>query len=198
MPFSLPPLPFAPAALAPHMSSETLGLHHGKHHQTYVDKLNGLIADTPMASWSLEKIIKESFEDPKRAGIFNNASQHWNHVLFWESITPGGGEIPSSLESALTSSFGSLEKFRDAFVQAGIGQFGSGWCWLVQTSQGELQVTKTPNGVNPVCFGQKALLGCDVWEHAYYLDYQNRRPDYLQSFLQHLVNWKVVAQNLAG
>ena len=197
MAFELPDLPYDRSALEPYMSARTLEFHHGKHHQAYVTALNNLTKDTPMASMSLEEIVRKTYNDPDKAAIFNNASQHWNHTMFWPSMKKGGGgAIPSELENRLKSDFGSVEKFKDAFTQKSVGQFGSGWGWLVEEN-GKLIVTSTPNGVNPLCFaGQKPLLGCDVWEHSYYLDYQNRRPDYVKAFLDNLVDWEAVASRL--
>lgn len=196
MTFQLPDLPYAHDALQPFMGSQTLELHHGKHHNAYVTKLNELIAGTELESQSLEDIITGTFNKEGKEGIFNNASQAWNHMLFWPSMKPnGGGNMPGELETKITESFGSIDAFKEEFKTAGMTQFGSGWAWLVNDN-GTLKVTKTANGVNPMCFGQQALLGCDVWEHSYYLDYQNRRPDYIQAFLDSMVNWEYVAQNL--
>ncbi|TAH37616.1 MAG: superoxide dismutase [Alphaproteobacteria bacterium] len=193
MPFTLPDLPYAKDALAPFMSAETLDFHHGKHHQAYVTKLNELTAGGPLATATLEDIIVKTYNDESKAGIFNNASQHWNHIQFWGWMKPkGGGSIPGNLEKKIKEDFGSIDKFKEDFTNAGIGQFGSGWCWLV-LEKGKLKVTKTANGVNPLCFGQQALLGCDVWEHSYYIDYRNKRADYLKAFLESLVNWESVA-----
>ncbi len=196
MAFELVALPYAHDALAPHMGVQTLELHHGKHHNTYVTTLNTLIAGTPFETMTLEQIVKESYGKPETQGIFNNAGQNWNHNLFWPSMKPGGGgAIPSELENRLISDFGSVEQFKQMFIDAGKTQFGSGWAWLV-VDQGKLAVTKTPNGETPLVHGKHVLLGCDVWEHAYYLDYQNRRPDYLKAFLDNLVNWEFVAERL--
>jgi Fe-Mn family superoxide dismutase len=179
------------------MSRETLEFHHDKHHLAYVTALNNLVKDTPLAGKSLEEVCKASFGDASKQAIFNNAGQHWNHALFWPAMKPnGGGAIPSELESRLKSDFGSVDAFKEQFVQAGVGQFGSGWCWLV-VDGGKLKVTKTPNGENPLVHGQHAILGCDVWEHSYYIDYRNRRADYLKAFVDNLVNWEFVAQKLA-
>jgi Fe-Mn family superoxide dismutase len=198
MAFELPPLPYSPDALQPYMSSQTLNLHHGKHHQAYVTNLNNLVKDTPMAGMSLEEVVKASFGDASKQGIFNNAGQHWNHILFWQCMKKdGGGAIPGELEKRIKDDFGSVDAFKDAFTQAGATQFGSGWAWLVEDG-GKLKVTKTPNGENPLVHGQKPLLGVDVWEHSYYLDYQNRRPDYLKAFVDNLVNWEFVAQRLSA
>ncbi len=196
MTFELPSLPYASDALAPYMSSETLDFHHGKHHQTYVTNLNNLVKDTDMQNSSLEEIVVKSSKDPSLAGIFNNAGQHWNHILFWQCMKPnGGGSIPSELESRITSDLGGIDQFKEAFIQAGITQFGSGWAWLA-IDNGKLVVTKSPNASNPLVDGMKPILGCDVWEHSYYIDYRNKRPDYLKAFLDSMVNWEFVASQL--
>ena len=196
MTFELPSLPYAIDALAPYMSSETLDFHHGKHHQTYVTNLNNLVKDTDMQDSSLEEIVVKSSKDPSMAGIFNNAGQHWNHILFWQCMKPnGGGSIPSELESRITSDLGGIDQFKEAFIQAGITQFGSGWAWLA-IDNGKLVVTKSPNASNPLVDGMKPILGCDVWEHSYYIDYRNKRPDYLKAFLDSMVNWEFVASQL--
>ena len=196
MTFELPSLPYASDALAPYMSSETLDFHHGKHHQTYVTNLNNLVKDTDMQDSSLEEIVVQSSKDPSMAGIFNNAGQHWNHILFWQCMKPnGGGSMPSELESRITSDLGGIDQFKEAFIQAGITQFGSGWAWLA-IDNGKLVVTKSPNASNPLVDGMKPILGCDVWEHSYYIDYRNKRPDYLKAFLDSMVNWEFVASQL--
>lgn len=198
MPFELPALPYAQNALEPHISANTFSFHHGKHHNTYVVNLNKMIDGTPLASKSLEEIILDSAGDASKAGIFNNAAQVWNHTFFWHSMKPGGGGKPTGKISAMIDeSFGSYEKFAEEFKAAGAGQFGSGWAWLVEDG-GKLAVMKTPNAELPMTKGKKALLTCDVWEHAYYLDYQNRRPDFLAAFLDHLVNWDFAEKNLAA
>jgi Fe-Mn family superoxide dismutase len=196
MTFELPSLPYANDALAPYMSSETLDFHHGKHHQTYVTNLNNLVKDTDMKDSSLEDIVVKSSKDSSMAGIFNNAGQHWNHILFWQCMKPnGGGSMPSELESRITSDLGGIDQFKEAFIQAGTTQFGSGWAWLA-IDNGKLVVTKSPNASNPLVDGMKPILGCDVWEHSYYIDYRNKRPDYLKAFLDSLVNWEFVASQL--
>ena len=196
MTFELPSLPYANDALAPYMSSETLDFHHGKHHQTYVTNLNNLVKDTDMKDSSLEDIVVKSSKDSSMAGIFNNAGKHWNHILFWQCMKPnGGGSMPSELESRITSDLGGIDQFKEAFIQAGTTQFGSGWAWLV-IDNGKLVVTKSPNASNPLVDGMKPILGCDVWEHSYYIDYRNKRPDYLKAFLDSLVNWEFVASQL--
>ena len=196
MSFELPSLPYANDALAPYMSAETLDFHHGKHHQTYVTNLNNLLKDNELQGASLEDIVVKSSKDTSMAGIFNNAGQHWNHILFWQCMKPnGGGSIPSELEARLNSDFGSIDKFKEAFIQAGTTQFGSGWAWLA-IDNGKLVVTKSANASNPLVDGMKPILGCDVWEHSYYIDYRNKRPDYLKAFLDSLVNWEFVVSQL--
>jgi Fe-Mn family superoxide dismutase len=198
MAFELPPLPYDKSALEPHVSAKTLEFHHGKHHQAYVTNLNNLVKDTPMANQSLEEIIKATAKDESKAGIFNNAAQVWNHTFFWHCMKPkGGGKPTGDLAAKIDQAFGGLDKFKEQFKTAAVGQFGSGWAWLVSDG-GQLKITKTPNAVNPMSQGQTALLTCDVWEHAYYLDYQNRRPDFVQAFLDNLVNWDFATKNLAG
>ena len=196
MAFTLPDLPYAHDALAAHgMSAETLEFHHDLHHNAYVTNGNKAIEGTEWADKSMEEIIKGTYDANAVAqnGIFNNISQLWNHNQFWEMMSPGVSAMPSELEKALVESFGSVDAFKDAFKAAGAGQFGSGWAWLVKDTDGALKVTKTENGVNPLCFGQTALLGCDVWEHSYYIEFRNKRPDYLTNFLDNLVNWENVA-----
>jgi len=190
MAFELPPLPYAQDALEPHCSAKTLGFHHGKHHQAYVSKTNELIEGTEHAGKSLEEIIKSS-----SGTLFNQAAQVWNHTFFWNCMKPGGGGKPSgALAAAIDKSFGNFDKFTEEFKSKGVGQFGSGWVWLVQDGGG-LKVVGTGNADTPLTKGQTALLTCDVWEHAYYLDYQNRRPDFIQAFLDHLANWDFAAKN---
>ena len=199
MAFTLPDLPYAHDALAgAGMSKETLEYHHDIHHKAYVDNGNKLIAGTEWEGKSVEEIVKGTYKKDAVAqnGIFNNASQHWNHTQFWEMMAPNGGKMPGALEKALKDSFGGVDKFKEEFSAAGAGQFGSGWCWLVKDKDGSLKVTKTENGVNPLCFGQTALLGCDVWEHSYYIDFRNKRPAYLGNFLDKLVNWENVASRM--
>ncbi len=199
MAFELPDLPYAHDALSEFgMSKETLEFHHDLHHKAYVDNGNKLIEGTEWANKSLEEIVVGTYQAGSVAqnGIFNNASQHWNHVQFWEMMGPGGNNMPSELSSALNENFGSVDKFKEDFCAAGAGQFGAGWCWLVKDKDGSLKVTKTENGVNPLCFGQIALLGCDVWEHSYYIDFRNKRPAYLTNFLDKLVNWENVSSRM--
>ena len=199
MAFELPALTYAQDALQPYMSAETLEYHHGKHHNTYVTTLNKLVEGTAHAGKTLEEIVTASFGDPAQQGIFNNAGQAWNHNHFWRWMKPnGGGAIPGELEAKIVADFGSVDKMKEDFVQAGVTQFGSGWAWLV-VDQGKLKVMKTPNGENPLAHGAgTTILGCDVWEHSYYIDYRNRRPDYLKAFLDSLVNWEYVAELYAA
>jgi Fe-Mn family superoxide dismutase len=197
MAFELPPLPYPKNALEPYTSAQTLEFHHGKHHQAYVTTLNGLIEGSPMERQSLEELIKSTYKDEAKTAVFNNAAQVWNHTFFWNCIKPiGGGAPKGEIAQAIERDLGGFAKFEEAFKKAAVGQFGSGWAWLV-ADKGKLKITHTQNGVDPLALGQAALLTCDVWEHAYYLDYQNRRPDFVQAFLDHLVNWDFVAQNLA-
>ena len=197
MAFELPPLPYAKDALQPHISANTLDFHHGKHHNTYVVNLNNLTKDTPLASKSLEEVIKAVAGDAGKVGVFNNAAQVWNHTFYWNCMKPGGGGAPSGdLASAINSAFGTFDKFKEEFKNACVTQFGSGWGWLV-AEKGALKLAKTGNADTPMVHGQTALLTCDVWEHAYYLKNQNRRPDYVQAFLDKLINWDFVAKNLA-
>jgi len=196
MAFKLPELPFAYDALAPHMSKKTLEFHHDKHHKGYVDKLNAAVDGTRYAGMALEEIIRETAKNSKERGIFNNAAQHWNHAFFWNCLSPdGGGKPQGALADRIKADFGSYDEFAKSFKQAATGQFGSGWAWLVLDG-GALKVTATPNAETPMIHGQHALLSCDVWEHAYYLDYQNRRPDFVETVLKELVNWKFVAERL--
>lgn len=197
MAFELPPLPYAPDALAPYMSAQTLGFHHGKHHQTYVTNLNGLIKETPLADRTLEDIVRATAGDNGKIGVFNNAAQVWNHTFFWNSMKPQGGGAPQGeLAERIKTDFGSLEAFKEEFKKTALAQFGSGWAWLV-LENGKLKVVKTANAATPLTENAKPLLTCDVWEHAYYLDYQNRRGDMVGAFLDNLVNWDFAAKNLA-
>ena len=196
MSFELPKLDYAKSALAPIMSEETLDLHHGKHHQTYITNLNNFIKDTDMSKMTLEEIIINSSKDKSKVGIFNNASQHWNHLLFWKCMKPsGGGAMPTKLKKKIVSDFGSVEEFKKKFIQAGVTQFGSGWSWL-SIDNGKLVVSKTPNAENTLIHNMKPILGCDLWEHSYYVDYKNRRPEYLENFFEKLINWDFVEANL--
>jgi Fe-Mn family superoxide dismutase len=195
-PFALPALPYAQDALEPHISARTMGFHYGKHHQTYVDNLNKLAADAKMAALPLEEIIRQTAGIPDQAGLFNNAAQVWNHTFFWKSMKPDGGGAPTGrLAERITAAFGSFGAFKTAFSEAAVTQFGSGWVWLVQEGN-TLKIVKTSNADTPLAHGQTALLTCDVWEHAYYLDYQNRRKDFVQVLLDHLANWDFAASQL--
>ena len=196
MAFELPPLPYAYEALEPYMSSRTLHLHHDKHHQTYVTNVNNTIDGTELANASLEDIVIAAAKDPAKEGLFNNAGQAWNHNLFWTIMRPGGGGTPGGeLARRIDDAFGSFQTFADQFKTAAATQFGSGWAWLAVDGD-TLKVMKTPNGANPLIHGMTPILGIDVWEHAYYLDYENRRPEYVAAFLNHLVNWEQVEANL--
>lgn len=189
-------LPYADTALEPYMSANTFSFHYGKHHAAYVTNLNKLIEGTELADKPLEEIVVSSFKEGKTP-IFNNAGQVWNHNFFWQSMKPGGGGTPSgALADKINADFGSFDKFKEEFKNAAATQFGSGWAWLV-VDNGTLKVTKTPNAENPVVHGQTPLLTLDVWEHAYYLDYQNKRPDFISTFLDHLVNWDFAAENFS-
>ncbi|BAQ62893.1 superoxide dismutase [Fe] [Geminocystis sp. NIES-3708] len=197
MAYQLPTLPFDYTALEPCISKSTLEFHHDKHHAAYVNNFNNAVAGTDLDSKSLEEVIKITATNPSQAGIFNNAAQAWNHSFYWQSIKPNGGGTPSgALADKIDADFGSFDKFVEAFKTAGATQFGSGWAWLV-LDNGTLKVTKTGNADNPLTAGQIPLLTMDVWEHAYYLDYQNKRPDYISDFLSKLVNWDFVAENFA-
>jgi Fe-Mn family superoxide dismutase len=199
MAFTLPDLPYSHDALsAAGMSRETLEYHHDIHHKAYVDNGNKLLEGSGHEGKSLEEIVKATYQAGAvaQSGIFNNASQHWNHMQFWEMMSPKSGAIPGELEKRIVDAFGSVDKFKADFCAAGASQFGSGWCWLVVDKDGSLKVTKTENGVNPLCFGQTALLGCDVWEHSYYIDFRNKRPAFLENFVNKLVNWENVASRL--
>lgn len=192
MTHTLPALPYEMNALEPHISKETLEFHYGKHHQTYVTNLNNLIKDTEFADMSLEDIIKKS-----SGGIFNNAAQIWNHSFYWNCLSPnGGGEPTGALADAINSKFGSFEKFKEEFSKTSITTFGSGWGWLVKEADGSIALASTSNAATPMTSGQTALLTCDVWEHAYYIDYRNARPKYLEAFWN-LVNWDFVAKNFS-
>ena len=192
MAIELPALPFAKDALAPHISAETLDYHHGKHHQAYVTNLNNMIAGTDQESASLESIIKSA-----SGGVFNNAAQVWNHTFYWNCLSPnGGGEPTGALADSINAAFGSFEEFKQQFSQTAITTFGSGWAWLVQNSDGSLELVSTSNAATPLTGNATPLMTCDVWEHAYYVDYRNARPDYVAAFWN-LVNWDFVAGNMA-
>ncbi len=191
---TLPELPYPKNALSPHISEETLNYHYGKHHQAYVNKLNGLLENSGFEKASLEHIIKES-----SGALFNNAAQVWNHTFYWNCLSPeGGGEPPKETADILEKYFGSVEKFKEQFTARALGQFGSGWAWLVKTAEGALEIQSTGNAKNPLQQkGTVPLLTCDVWEHAYYIDYKNARPAYLKAFWN-IVNWDFLKQNLQG
>lgn len=191
MAFELPALPYAKDALEPHISAETLEYHHGKHHQTYVTKLNGLIEGTEFEGKSLEEIITSS-----TGGVFNNAAQNWNHTFYWNCLSPKGGEPKGELAAAIEAEFGSVEDFQTKFNESAAGNFGSGWTWLVKNKEGKLEIVNTSNAGNPLTDGATPLLTCDVWEHAYYIDHRNSRPSYLKGFWA-LVNWEFVSANFA-
>jgi superoxide dismutase, Fe-Mn family len=196
MAINLPDLPFKKDDLAPYISVNTLDFHYGKHHKTYVDNLNKLIAGTDLADKPLEEIIQIAAKDPAKAGIFNNAAQVWNHSFYWKCLKKNGGGAPSgTIAAKINSTWGDYNKFVEELKNAGTTQFGSGWAWLVLEGN-QLKITKTANADTPLAHGQKALLTIDVWEHAYYLDYQNRRPDYLSAVIQNLINWDFVNANL--
>ena len=195
-PFTLPPLPYADSALAPVISANTLGFHYGKHHKAYVDNLNKAVMGTPLADMDLSKIITSTYGKPDQTGIYNNAAQAWNHTFYWNSMKPnGGGEPPAALKQKIEASFGSVDACRKELATAATTQFGSGWAWLVSDG-GKLAVVKTGNADNPIVKNQKPLLTIDVWEHAYYLDYQNLRANYVNAVLDKLINWGFAADNL--
>ncbi len=196
--YVLAPLPYADNALEPVISAHTLSFHYGKHHKTYVDNLNKLVAGTPFAGQSLEQIIAATTGKADKAGIFNNAAQIWNHMFYWHSLSPnGGGEPSSGLKQKIEAAFGSVDNCKQELANAAATQFGSGWAWLAQDGD-KLVITKTANADTPLTGNLRPLLTVDVWEHAYYLDYQNRRPDYVKAILDKLINWEFAAANLAG
>ena len=196
MAFELPSLPWSEDALDPYISAKTISFHHGKHHAAYVSKLNAAIEGTPMAEKSLEEIIKETAGVAAKKGVFNNAAQIWNHTFFWNSMKPGGGGEPTGdLAAKIDASFGSYAKFKEEFSNAALTLFGSGWTWLVDNG-GKLEIVQTFNADTPITGSAKPLMTLDVWEHAYYIDHQNRRPDFIAAFLDHLVNWDFAAKNL--
>lgn len=197
MAYELPPLPYDHAALEPHISKRTLEFHHDKHHAAYVNNYNAAVKGTELDAQPLEAVIQAVAKDPSKVAIFNNGAQAWNHTFYWKSMKPNGGGAPTGeLAKKIDADLGGYAKFVEAFKAAGATQFGSGWAWLVLDG-GKLAVTKTPNADLPMTKGQVALLTMDVWEHAYYLDYQNRRPDYISTFLDKLVNWEFAAKNLS-
>jgi superoxide dismutase, Fe-Mn family len=198
MAYELPPLPYEYTALEPHISKRTLEFHHDKHHAAYVNNFNAAAKGTELDSMSIEAVIKATVKDPSKAGVFNNAAQAWNHTFYWHSMKANGGGAPTGeLAKKIDADLGGFAKFVEAFKAAGATQFGSGWAWLILDG-GKLQVTKTPNADTPLAHGKVPLLTMDVWEHAYYLDYQNRRPDYIATFLDKLVNWEFAAKNLSA
>lgn len=191
MTHQLPPLPYAANALVPHISAETLDFHYGKHHQTYVTNLNNLVPGTEYEGLSLEEIVRKA----PPGGIFNNAAQVWNHTFYWNSLSPTGGGAPGgALGEAIKSAFGSFDKFKEEFAKCAVTTFGSGWAWLVRNADGSLALVSTSNAGCPLTSNQTPLLTCDVWEHAYYIDYRNARPKYLEAFW-HLVNWEFAGRN---
>jgi Fe-Mn family superoxide dismutase len=194
--FSLPKLAYAENALEPVISAKTISFHYGKHHAAYVNKLNELIAGTGYDGMSLEEIVAKSAKSEKDKAIFNNAGQIWNHNFYWESMSAKGGEPSGKLKDALQSSFGGVKEFKDAFQKAAVAQFGSGWAWLVKSKDGKLKITTTSNADTPIAHGETPLFTVDVWEHAYYLDYQNRRPDHVTAWLDKLANWSFAEKNL--
>ena len=192
----LPDLPYAKNALEPHLSARTLEFHHDKHHAAYVNKGNELLQGTDLEGQDIETIIRKTAGDSSKQAIFNNVAQVWNHTFFWHCMKPGGGGKPGGkIAERINADFGGFDKFVEEFKAAGVGQFGSGWAWLVEDG-GKLAVMKTPNAENPLHHNKKPLLTVDVWEHAYYLDFQNRRPDFLSTFVEHLINWEFVEKNL--
>jgi Fe-Mn family superoxide dismutase len=196
MPINFPELPYAKDALEPHVSARTMEFHHDKHHKAYVDNSNKLLSGNPLEKEDIKTIIKKTANDPKMTGIFNNVAQAWNHTFFWNCMKKGGGKKPSGpIADKINTDFGSYDKFVEEFKAAGATLFGSGWVWLV-LDDGKLKVLKTPNGENPIIHDMTPLLGIDVWEHSYYLDYQNRRPDYLSAFIDNLINWDFVNTQL--
>ena len=198
MAYELAPLPYDYKALEPHISASTLEFHHDKHHAAYVTNFNNMVKDTDMADKSIEEVIKTTYSDSSKAGIFNNAAQAWNHTFYWNCMKSNGGGAPSgALADKINADFGSYENFVAEFTKAATTQFGSGWAWLV-LDNGTLKITKTSNAETPIAVGQTPLLTCDVWEHAYYLDYQNKRPAYVETFINHLINWDFVAKNMSA
>ncbi len=198
MAYELPDLPYGYTALEPHISKNTLEFHHDKHHAGYVNKFNAAVKGTNFDNQPIEAVITSVAGEPEQSGLFNNAAQAWNHTFYWESMKPdGGGEPSGELAKKIDADFGSYDQFAEAFKSAGATQFGSGWAWLVLEGD-TLKVTKTLNAMNPLTSNQIPLLTMDVWEHAYYLDYQNQRPEYISTFLNKLVNWNFAAQNLAA
>lgn len=201
MTFTLPALPFAPDALAPHMSAETFEFHHGKHHKAYVDKANDLIRGTGLEGKDLETVVMACAKEPAKQPLFNNVAQHWNHSFFWNCLKPkgGGSSIPGKLKTAIEKDLGGFDKFKTDFVQTCVSQFGSGWGWLVMDNKtGKLELAKTANAGVPFTDGKTPLLTCDVWEHAYYIDYRNARPKFVETVIDSLLNWDFANENLKG
>ena len=193
--FALPPLPYDENALEPVISARTMGFHYGKHHKAYVDKLNELAKGTEYAEMTLEDVVKATFGDPAKHEIFNNAAQAWNHTFFWACLTPGGGKPQGELMRAIDRDLGGFAKFKQIFAHEGVAQFGSGWVWLVAYDNDRIGIEKTPDAATPMAEGKRCLLAIDVWEHAYYLDYQNRRPEFLEAVIGKLLNWDFAMQN---
>ena len=196
MTLTLPDLPYSYDALGPYMSAETLEYHHDKHHKAYVDKGNELLQGSGLEDKSLEDAIRAAYQDPGKSGLFNQLGQHYNHIHFWKWMKKDGGgqKLPGALQSKIDADLGGYDSFRDAFLKKGAGQFGSGWVWLTLGNDGKLAVTSTPNGENPLVHGGTPILGCDVWEHSYYIDYRNARPKYLEAFVDNLIDWDYVAE----
>lgn len=198
MGYELPPLPYAYDALDPYITAKTFEFHHDKHHAAYVTNYNNLIKETDLADKSIEEVIKATYNDSSKGGIFNNAAQAWNHTFFWNGMKPGGGGAPTgAIAAKIDSDLGGYDKFKEEFKKAAATQFGSGWAWLV-LDNGTLKIINSPNAVNPLALGLTPLLTLDVWEHAYYLDYQNKRPDFIDAFINHLINWDFVNENMAA
>ena len=196
MAFTLPELPYAKDALAPVISQETIEYHYGKHHAAYVNKLNELTQGKPLADLSLEEVVKKTWKQPNDQPVFNNAAQVWNHTFYWNCLSPkGGGDPTGKVAEAINKAFGDLKTFKEKFSTAAVGRFGSGWAWLVKTSDGGVAIETTPNAETPMADGKTCLLTCDVWEHAYYIDYRNARPKYVEEFWK-LVNWDFVNKSL--
>jgi Fe-Mn family superoxide dismutase len=198
MAYELPDLPYAYDALEPYISAKTLEFHHDKHHAAYVTNYNKMVQDAGMADQPIEEVIKATYNDSSKSGIFNNGAQAWNHTFFWNSLKPSGGGTPTGdLAEKINADLGGYDKFKEEFTKAATTQFGSGWAWLV-SDNGTLKIINSPNAVNPLALGHTPLLTLDVWEHAYYLDYQNKRPDFIKAFLDNLVNWDFATENLAA
>jgi Fe-Mn family superoxide dismutase len=198
MAYELPDLPYAYDALDPYISAKTLEFHHDKHHAAYVTNYNKMVEEAGMGDKSIEEVIKTVYNDSSKGGIFNNGAQAWNHTFFWNSMKPGGGGAPTgAVAEKINSDLGGYEQFKEAFKKAAATQFGSGWAWLV-LDNGTLKIVNSPNAVNPIALGQTPLLTLDVWEHAYYLDYQNKRPDFIDAFINNLINWDFVNEQMAA